>query len=102
MPAEPLYPLAFEPIFKSLIWGGRRLGTVLHKPIGPGDRYAESWEIADHRDDVSRVRASRLAGVSLRDLVRERGDELLGQGRSRTRPDEFPLLVKFLDANDVL
>lgn len=102
MPEEPLYPLAFTPILKSLIWGGRRLGTLLHKPIGSGDQYAESWEIADHREDVSRVANGPLAGTTLRELVRHRGDELLGAGRSRTRPDRFPLLVKFLDANHVL
>ena len=104
MPAEPLHPLAFEPILKSLIWGGRRLGTVLNKPIGDGEHYAESWEISDHRDDVSRVRNGRLAGASLRDLVRDRGEELLGPGLVGTasRKGQFPLLVKFLDANDVL
>lgn len=102
MPPGPLYPLTFDPILKSLIWGGRRLGTVLHKPIGDGERYAESWEISDHREDVSRVNNGPLAGSSLRDLIRERGDELLGTGRSSMTPDQFPLLVKFLDANDVL
>ena len=102
MPLQPLYPLTFEPILKSLIWGGRRLGSILHKAIGPGDRYAESWEISDHRDDVSKVNAGPLKGTGLRDLIRERGDDLLGKGRSRLKPQQFPLLVKFLDANDVL
>jgi mannose-6-phosphate isomerase len=102
MPEPPLEPLVFEPIFKSLIWGGRRLGTVLGKPIGSGDRYAESWEIADHGDDVSRVASGRFACTTLRDLVRHRGEELLGRGRSSAHPDQFPLLVKFLDANDAL
>lgn len=101
MPAAALYPLTFDPIFKDLIWGGRRLATVLHKAIGPG-RVAESWEIADHRDDVSRVRAGPLQGASLRDLIATRGEEILGAGRSRDRPDQFPLLVKFLDANEAL
>jgi mannose-6-phosphate isomerase len=102
MPVEPLYPLTFEPILKSLIWGGRRLGTLLHKPIGSEERYAESWEVADHGTDVSRVANGPLRGVTLRELVQSRGDELLGAGRSKTRPDQFPLLVKFLDAHDVL
>ncbi len=35
-------------------------------------------------------------------MIRERGDELLGVGRSATKPDQFPLLVKFLDAREVL
>jgi hypothetical protein len=43
-----LHPLRFKPILKRLIWGGRRLGSVLNKPLGEGDDYAESCEIADH------------------------------------------------------
>jgi mannose-6-phosphate isomerase len=100
MRAEPLYPLRFEPIFKELIWGGRRLATVLNKPLGEGTRYAESWEIADHRLDVSRVADGPLAGTLLRDLVRDRGEELLGSNVGRR--NHFPLLVKFLDAHQVL
>ena len=100
MPGTPLYPLTFDPILKSLIWGGRRLGTVLHKPIGADDHAAESWEISDHGDDVSRVNAGPLAGTSLRDLVRDRPRELLGE--APTARGRFPLLVKFLDANEPL
>ncbi|GAC1473815.1 MAG: class I mannose-6-phosphate isomerase [Isosphaeraceae bacterium] len=75
---------------------------MLHKPIGSGDHYAESWEIADHRADVSRVDRGPLAGMTLRELVLERGEELLGPNRGQTPRRQFPLLVKFLDANDVL
>src|SRR5262249_30795020 len=75
---SPLGPLRFEPILKRLIWGGRRLGDLLDKPLGPESNYAESWEISDHEGDVSRVASGPLAGVTLRDLVRERPDELLG------------------------
>src|SRR5205823_5480594 len=82
------------------IWGGRRLGTILNKPLGEGSRYAESWEIADYRDDVSRVSEGPLAGEMLRDLVRERGVELLGD--SLASRGQFPLLVKYLDAHQVL
>ncbi|HEV3165207.1 MAG TPA: type I phosphomannose isomerase catalytic subunit [Isosphaeraceae bacterium] len=96
----PLYPLRFEPILKRLIWGGRRLGILLNKPLGEHPDYAESWEISDHRDDVSRVAEGPLRGTSLRDLVRERPIELLGEALpGRT---QFPLLVKFLDAHQVL
>ena len=100
MLAEPLHPLRFEPILKELIWGGRRLETVLGKSLGAGAHYAESWELADHRDDVSRVAEGPLKGTPLRDLVRRYGTELLGPGVGPR--DQFPLLVKFLDAHQVL
>lgn len=101
MSATPLEPLRFDPILKPLIWGGRRLGSLLDKPIGDGPCYAESWEISDHRDDVSRVADGPLAGTPLRDLIRERGREIFGPGRV-PEDGHFPLLVKFLDAHQVL
>jgi mannose-6-phosphate isomerase len=100
MSLAPLYPLRFRPILRRLIWGGRRLGTVLHKPIAEGSDYAESWEISDYQDKVSIVAEGELAGRTLRELIWTRRELLLG---SRVGPlDEFPLLVKFIDAHDVL
>ena len=100
MPGIPLTPLRFEPILRRLIWGGRRLGTVLHKAIGEGNDYAESWELSDYRDAVSVVCEGELAGITLRDLVRQRGRELMGPELAGR--DQFPLLVKFIDAREVL
>ena len=97
---DNLHPLKFEPIFKRLIWGGRRLSTVLRKPIGEGSGYAESWEISDHRADVSRVAEGPLAGLSLRDLIDRHGAELFG--RAVGPREQFPLLVKFIDAQQDL
>lgn len=90
-----LYPLRFRPLFRRYIWGGRRLGDLLGKPIGPEDDYAESWEICDHGPDQSVVESGPLAGTTLGQLVAERGAELLGRHHPQAR---FPLLVKFLDA----
>ena len=96
----PLHPLRFEPIIKSLIWGGRKLATVLNKPIGDGSQYAESWEISDHRSDVSRVAEGPLAGLTLRELAAEHGVGLFG--RAVGHRDQFPLLIKFIDAQQDL
>jgi mannose-6-phosphate isomerase len=73
---------------------------VLHKPIGDGSDYAESWEISDYKDQVSVVQEGSLAGTTIRDLIGSRGKELLG---SALYPrDQFPLLVKFIDAHQTL
>ena len=98
----PLYPLRFRPLFKRYLWGGRRLGTVLGKPIGEGSDYAESWEVVDHGADQSVVANGPLAGMTLGELVRERGAELLGRqaerhGGSSLQGARFPLLFKYLD-----
>jgi mannose-6-phosphate isomerase len=96
---KPLYPLRFRPIFRQYIWGGRRLETVLGKTLGPGDRYAESWEICDHDADQSVVESGPLAGTTLHDLVSHHGAALLGRHHPQPR---FPLLWKFLDAAQTL
>jgi mannose-6-phosphate isomerase len=95
----PLYPLRFRLLVRRYIWGGRRLESCLGKAIGPGNDYAESWEVCDHGADQSIVDAGPLAGTSLGELVRCRGEELLGRAAPQ---DRFPLLVKFLDASHVL
>ena len=89
------YPLRFQPVLRRYLWGGRRLETVLGKPLPPGDDYAESWELVDHGADQSVVTAGPLVGSSLGDLVRELGSAVLG--RHAPQP-QFPLLFKFLDA----
>jgi mannose-6-phosphate isomerase len=94
-----LYPLRFEPIFRRYLWGGRRLGTVLGKSLGEGDDYAESWEISDHGDDQSVVTHGPLAGQTLHSLVTDHGPALLGRHDPQR---QFPLLMKFLDANKTL
>ena len=95
-----VYPLIFEPIFKRKIWGGRRLEQLLRKHLPPDEPIGESWELADLEEDQSVVAAGPAAGKTLGELVRSWGTDLLGhvplfEGR-------FPLLIKFLDAQDVL
>ncbi|MCA9061765.1 MAG: class I mannose-6-phosphate isomerase [Planctomycetaceae bacterium] len=92
-------PLVFEPILKRIRWGGRKLGTSLGKPIGDEADYAESWEIADHDQGTSVVASGPWQGRTLSDLLKTSGEELLGRQAGAT---QFPLLIKFLDANDWL
>src|SRR5262245_12912528 len=92
----PLYPLTFHAVLKRYLWGGRRLGSVLGKPIGEGSDYAESWEIADHAQGQSIVAQGPLVGTTLHDLVASRRDELLGRHAPQSR---FPLIFKYLDCH---
>jgi mannose-6-phosphate isomerase len=96
-------PLVFEPILKRILWGGRRLGTHLGKRLGPESDYAESWEIADHANGRSVVAwPSRWAGTTLADLVAKHPQALLGRTPGTGETAQFPLLIKFLDAHQVL
>jgi len=92
-------PLVFTPLLKRIRWGGRRLGTVLGKSIGEESDYAESWEIANQPEHDSVVASGPLRGVSLSELMLAGGESLLGRHSHLT---QFPLLIKFLDANDWL
>jgi mannose-6-phosphate isomerase len=94
-----MQPLFFPPILKRIRWGGRRLGMLLGKPIGPESDYAESWEVVDHGNDQSTLAHGPLAGWTLQRIVQERNAELFGKHAGIS---QFPLLVKFLDANDRL
>ena len=90
-----MHPLLLTPLYRRYIWGGRRFATSLGRSLPPGDDFAESWELVDRGADQSIVAAGPLAGVTLGELVRERGHELLGRHAPRA---VFPLLFKWLDA----
>jgi mannose-6-phosphate isomerase len=99
MTPVPLYPLRFEPIFKSALWGGRRLATLF--PGAPAEGpIGEAWVLSDQGDNVSRVAEGPLAGTTLRELMRDRREDLLGS--SLAHDDTFPLLLKFIDAREHL
>jgi len=96
MAATLNYPLIFDPTFRAYIWGGRRLGTVLGKPIPETGDIAESWEVVDHGEDQSIVANGPQKGKSLNALVKEFPTDLFGE---KPPGETFPLLFKFLDAN---
>src|SRR5262249_32010634 len=93
-------PLRFEPFLRPVVWGGRRLARVLHKPLPTEENYGESWEVSDHPSHRTRLATGPLAGISLRELMAKHGAELLGQAAPRHQA--FPWLIKFLDARDWL
>ena len=93
-------PIHFASYLRPMVWGGRRLGELLGKPLPGNESYGESWEISDHASHSSRVDRGPLAGQTLGDLMRRWRDPLLGAAASSHA--SFPLLVKLLDANDWL
>lgn len=101
MSKPALYPIKFYPIIKSPLWGGKKLASVLGKPIGDGIA-GESWEISSVEDNISIVANGQLAGRSLVDLIRSYGGTLLGLQVYEKFGEEFPLLIKFIDANQDL
>ncbi|MCK8490772.1 class I mannose-6-phosphate isomerase [Spirosoma sp. RP8] len=97
-----LYPLTFETIFKDKIWGGQKIKTVLGKDFSPLPNCGETWEVSDVEGNVSIVKEGTLQGKSLRDLVEQYKGELVGAHVYEKYGNRFPLLIKFIDANDDL
>ncbi len=97
-----LYPLKFKTIYKDKIWGGQKIKTYLHKDFGDLPNCGETWEISGVKSDVSVVDGGALSGESLADLLVQYKDELVGKKVYERFGNEFPLLVKFIDANDDL
>ncbi|HLN73464.1 MAG: type I phosphomannose isomerase catalytic subunit [Methylococcaceae bacterium] len=99
---EGLYPLKFSPIYKDKIWGGNKIETVLNKDFGDLPNCGESWELSGVEDNVSVVSNGYLAGNSLDELIEVYMGDLVGDSVFENFGIEFPLLIKFIDANDDL
>lgn len=99
-----LYPLKFFPVYKNYIWGGRNL-EKLGKSL-PDGIVAESWELSCHPDGESIIANGIYKGKSLSWFIEEHGYEAVGTSVGKPfswKPgDRFPLLIKFIDANDKL
>ncbi len=102
MSLPPLYPLKFTPILKPTLWGGRKLRSRLHKPLPEDELIGESWEISGVKDNISEVANGPLAGQSLVTLLEDYRGALLGEQVYARFGADFPLLVKFIDANQDL
>lgn len=96
----PLYPLTFEPIFKSMLWGGRRLPEFLRKPAPHAEPIGEAWVLSDVDGNISTVADGRLAGRALRELLAEFPEQVFGS--AVPTDGRFPLLLKFIDARQEL
>ena len=92
-----LYPLLFRPNLHELVWGGHRLEPLKDLPAD-GRAIGESWEISAVPTSESIVANGPLEGRTLGALVKEYGATLVGKHIARAYGDEFPLLVKFIDA----
>jgi len=99
----PLYPMRFQPILKDYLWGGSNLSKLFPEKIDPTLQcIAESWEIADLEENVSIVSNGSLEGRSLRELLKEHGEEILGVDLFKKTGGSFPLLIKLIDAQKQL
>ena len=105
-----MYPLLFEPILLSKVWGGDRLGKF-GKAVEPGAKIGESWELADLAATSSggagggafrsRIINGPLRGKTIHDALEAWRDGLIDAAH-RSLTGGYPLLVKYLDASENL
>ncbi len=89
--------LRFEPYFKQVLWGGQRLRPF--KGLEPDDNpIGESWEISGLEGYESVVSNGQFKGKRIDTLLKEYGNDILGERLYRLFGNKFPLLIKFIDA----
>ena len=96
-----LYPLKFEPVYHEKIWGGNRFKTLLNKDYN-SKNCGESWEISGVEGNISVVANGFLKGNDLSELIEIYMGDLVGDKVYEKFGNEFPLLIKFIDAQDDL
>ena len=96
-----LYPLKFNPVYSYRIWGGEKLKTVLNKDYKQ-ESIGESWEISDVDENETQVSEGLLKGYTLKELIQEFKGDFVGNNVYEKFGNDFPLLIKFIDAKTPL
>ena len=96
-----LYPLKFNPVYSYRIWGGEKLKTVLNKNYKQ-ESIGESWEISDVDENETEVSEGFLKGYTLKKLIKEFKGDFVGNSVYEKFGNDFPLLIKFIDAKTPL
>ena len=91
------YPIKFEPILQDKIWGGNKLASVLNKKSN-SENTGESWEISAVPGNISVVANGSAKGNNLLDLISTYKGGILGEANYNQFGNDFPLLIKFIDA----
>lgn len=94
-------PLKFSPCLVEKVWGGEKIAAF--KGVkSDNERIGESWELSAVDGNVSVVSEGPFAGRTLTDLIREYGAMIVGEKVYQATGEEFPILVKFIDARQDL
>ncbi len=92
-------PLKLVAPCKDYLWGGTKLRTK-YQQQSREEKLAESWMLSCHKDGMSEIAQGAYAGMTLRDYIEREGRAVLGTDCGKF--EEFPILVKLIDAQDRL
>lgn len=96
-----MYPLKFEPILKQTLWGGDKIIPFKHLNENLPN-VGESWEVSAVEGSESIVANGADKGLTLPEMVRKYKEELVGEANYARFGNKFPLLIKFIDAQQDL
>lgn len=100
---QTVYPLLCKPVLKSKIWGGRKFESLFGMDLPDNEKIGEAWMVADLPEGSSSVANGSRKGDLLADVTKDWGEKLIGPAwKGKPTGGRFPLLVKFLDAQDNL
>ena len=91
----------FKPLLKQTLWGGNKIIAFKHLDQQM-EHVGESWEVSGIKDCESIVAGGPDEGKGLNQLVHEQKEQLVGKENYERFGDEFPLLIKFIDAHQSL
>lgn len=97
-----LYPLKFNPILKEMIWGGQKIPQTLNVQVDNDVKIGENFAVSGLKNDLSVVSNGMLAGKNMLELIETYKGKLLGEKVYNQFGTNFPLLIKYIDANDDL
>jgi len=97
-----LYPLKFKPIVKNKVWGGNILAKLYNKQQYTLPNIGESWEISGVQGNLSVVANGFLAGNNIEELIEIYMGDITGDAIYEKFGNEFPLLIKFIEAREDL
>jgi mannose-6-phosphate isomerase len=97
-----LYPLKFEPVLKEKVWGGNALVSRFNKNPSRAHNIGESWELSSVTENLSIISNGFLAGNNIEELIEVYMGDITGDSIFEKFGNEFPLLIKFIEAREDL
>lgn len=97
-----LYPLKFETVLKEKVWGGNALVTRYNKKPASSVQIGESWELSAVAENMSVISNGFLAGNNIEEIIEVYMGDITGDSIYEKFGNEFPLLIKFIEAREDL
>jgi len=90
--------IRLEPAYQHYVWGGKRIPEYFHRSL-PAGKYAESWEVSDRSEGMSKIASGSLRGKTFSEWLKAEKEKGVGIGKSW---EKFPILVKIIDSSEHL